>query len=301
MSARRPEFVVVGGSRCGTTSLHAALVRHPSLFVPPEKSPNYFTAPDVDALPDSTALRAMKGHSVTSEHEYLQLFAQAPSSRLAGEVSPVYLQSVHTAARLAAFAPECRIIAMLRHPVHRAYAHWLGRRRDGLDAHDQFAAAIADDLANPAPRDVAFNRYLAIGRYAHYLAPFYAAFPRERIKVVFFDDFAASPRAVIDDVCQFLGVPSLGDAVPMEQRNKGGIIRNPVLRALWTRTALQRARLRGVLPAAVRDAVGQVVLRDLERPRIEPALASSLVAYFLQDIAALEQLVARDLTAWRRA
>ncbi|AMW06040.1 hypothetical protein GEMMAAP_17100 [Gemmatimonas phototrophica] len=293
--------MVVGGSRCGTTSLHAALVRHPSLFVPADKSPNYFTAPDVAALPDSTALRAMKGHSVTTEREYLQLFAQAPASLLAGEVSPVYLQSIHTAARLASLAPESRIIAMLRHPVHRAYAHWLGRRRDGLDPHDQFAAAIADDLANPAPRDVAFNHYLAIGRYAHYLAPFYAAFPRERIKVVFFDDFASSPRAVIDDVCQFLGVPPLGEEIPMEQRNKGGIIRNPLLRAMWTRTALQRARLRGILPASVRDAVGHIVLRDLERPRLEPELASALVAYFLQDISALEQLVARELPAWRRA
>jgi hypothetical protein len=242
----------------------------------------------------------MKGHSVTTERAYLQLFANAPAHRLAGEVSPVYLQSVHTAARLAAFAPGSRIIAMLRHPVHRAYAHWLGRRRDGLDPHENFSSAIADDLANPSPSDVAFNRYLAIGLYAHFLQPFFVAFPRAHIKVVFFDDFVKSPRGVIDDVCGFLGVPPLTEAVPMEQRNKGGIIRNPMLRTVWTNTALLRARLRGILPPAVRDAVGQLFLRDLERPPLPPSLASQLTAYYQQDITTLEHMVGRDLTVWRR-
>lgn len=296
---RRPDFLVIGGSRCGTTSLHAALTRHAALYVPAEKSPNFFSAPDVDAVPDSAALRAMKGHAVTSAREYGQLFASAPAAALIGEVSPVYLQSVHTAARAARFCPEARIVAMLRHPVHRAYAHWLGRRRDGLDPHDSFERAIAIDLADASYPAVAFNRYLAIGRYAHFLRPWFDAFPRERIHVVFFDDFVRDPRAVVNDVCAFLGVPPIAGDVPMEQKNQGGLIKQQWLRAAWTRTALWRAALRRHLPVTVRDAVGRAVLRDLERPRLDPALANRLLDYFRDDLAVLSTLLGRPLPSWQ--
>lgn len=296
---RRPDFLVIGGSRCGTTSLHAALTRHAALFVPAEKSPNFFSAPDVDAVPDSAALRAMKGHAVTSAREYLHLFADAPNGALVGEVSPVYLQSVYTAARAAAFCPEARIVAMLRHPVQRAYAHWLGRRRDGLDPHDSFEQAITADLADTASPAVAFNRYLAIGRYAHFLRPWFDAFPHERIHVVFFDDFVRDPRAVVNDVCAFLGVPPIAGDVPMDQKNQGGIIRQHWLRAAWTRTALWRATLRRHLPVAVRDAVGRAVLRDLERPRLDPVLAGRLFDYFRDDLRVLSTLLGRPLPPWQ--
>lgn len=296
---RRPDFLVIGGSRCGTTSLHAALTRHAALYVPAEKSPNFFSAPDVDAVPDSAALRAMKGHAVTSAREYGQLFASAPANALIGEVSPVYLQSVHTAARAASFCPEARIVAMLRHPVQRAYAHWLGRRRDGLDPHDSFERAIAIDLADASSPAVAFNRYLAIGRYAHFLRPWFDAFPRERIHVVFFDDFVREPRAVVNDVCAFLGVPPIAGDVPMEQKNQGGLIKQQWLRVAWTRTALWRAALRRHLPVTVRDAVGRAVLRDLERPRLDPALANRLLDYFRDDLAVLSTLLGRPLPSWQ--
>jgi hypothetical protein len=295
---RRPDFLVIGGSRCGTTSLHAALVRHPALFVPPEKSPNYFAAPDVDAVRDSDALRAMKGHTVTSAREYTALFADAPAGRLAGEVSPVYLQSIHTAERAAAFCPEARIVVMLRHPVQRAFAHWIGRRRDGLDPHEQFETAIAADLASPQSPAVAFNRYLAIGRYAHFLAPWYRAFPRACIHVAFFDDFVRDPRHTVNAVCEFLGVPPLAGAIPMEQRNKGGIIRHPLLRTAWTRTALLRAQLRHHLPPAVRDAAGRVFLGNLDRPQLPASRAAELLDYYRDDLMALTTLLGRPLPPW---
>ncbi|GAB1343722.1 sulfotransferase [Gemmatimonas sp.] len=298
---RRPDFLVIGGSRCGTTSLHAALARHAALFVPAEKSPNFFSAPDVDAVPDSAALRAMKGHAVTSTREYLRLFADAPADALIGEVSPVYLQSVHTAARAATFCPEARIVAMLRHPVHRAYAHWLGRRRDGLDPHASFETAIADDLADATSPAVAFNRYLAIGRYAHFLRPWFDAFPRERIHVVFFDDFARDPRSVVNEVCTFLGVPPIAGHIPMEQKNQGGLIKQRWLRAAWTSTALWRASLRRHLPVTVRDAVGRAVLRNLERPRLDPVLANRLLGYFREDLDLLAMLLERPLPPWQEA
>src|SRR4051794_40814091 len=43
MTARRPDFFIVGAPKCGTTSLHRWLVGHPQVFMPLRpKEPHYF-------------------------------------------------------------------------------------------------------------------------------------------------------------------------------------------------------------------------------------------------------------------
>jgi hypothetical protein len=198
---------------------------------------------------------------VKIEFEYLALFRSVRGS-VPGEVSPVYMQSVFAADRLARFAPEARILAMLRNPVDRAFAHFIGRRRDGLERRSNFAEAIADELAHPTPKDLAFNNYLAIGRYAHYLAPFLAAFPRERIQILFFDDFVRDPVGVLNNVLAFIGVSQVDGQFAVERKNRSGIVRNPLLRGLWTRSVLLRARLRSHLPKGLRCGRTNVSGRD---------------------------------------
>ena len=294
-SVRKPVFFVVGDSRCGTTSLHHALTHHPGIHVPPDKSPNDFTAKDMADYPGSEAMAAMQGHAVTTEAEYQALFTPARDGQLLGEVSPVYLQSIHMAGRIAEYSPGARIVAILRDPVDRAFAHYIGRRRDGLELRTLFEETIAEDLADPRNQPLAFNRYLAIGRYAHFLKPFYDAFPAERIQLLFFDDLVRDPVAVLQDLFGFLGVEPLRDRLPLEQKNRGGIIRNPLLRAVWTRTALLRAGLRRHLPDAIRDSIGKLFLSDMQRPTLDPALRDELRGYFAEDLYELEILSGRRL------
>ena len=298
---RIPRFFVVGGSLCGTTTLHHALTHHPEIYVPPDKSPNFFTAEDMADYPGSAAMAAMKGHTVTNETEYRALFASAREEQLLGEVSPVYLQSIHTAGRIARFSPGAKIVAILRDPVDRAFAHFVGRRRDGLETRTRFQETIAGELADPRPRPVAFNCYLAIGQYGYFLKSFYDAFPAGRIKLLFFDDLVRDPVAVLQDLFGFLGVAPLGDRLPLEQKNRGGIIRNPLLRAVWTRTALLRAGLRRHLPGTIRDAVGKLFLSHMQRPTLDPPLRDELRGYFEDDLRQLEVRSGRRLDAWRYA
>lgn len=298
MTSKKPQFLVIGGSRCGTTSLHAALERHPEVFVPTEKSPNFFTAPDMENFPGSAAMAAMKGHTVKTMEEYLDLFRSAPDGKIRGEVSPVYLQSLHTAGRVARFAPEAKIIAILRNPVDRAFAHFVGRRRDGLEPLASFEEAIAVELADPSPKELAFNNYLAIGKYSHYLAPWFAAFPRGQIQVFFFEDFAARPREVLNDLFLFLGVSQVGPDFPIDRKNQGGITKNPLLRGLWTGTVLLRAKLRSHLPKSLRDSVGRFFLGSMQKPLFPENLRNLLSGYFAADIAELERMTAKSLKAW---
>lgn len=295
MTSKKPQFLVIGGSRCGTTSLHAALERHPEIFVPPEKSPNFFTAPDMENFPGSAAMAAMKGHTIKTEEEYLDLFRSALEGKIRGEVSPVYLQSIHTAARVARFAPEAKIIAILRNPVDRAFAHFVGRRRDGLESLASFEGAISGELADSSPKDLAFNNYLAIGKYSHYLVPWFEAFPARQIQVFFFEDFVARPLEVLNDLFLFLGVSQVGADFPIDRKNQSGITKNPFLRALWTSTVLLRAKLRSHLPKSLRDSVGRVFLRSMEKPSLDDNVRQRLAGYFAEDSTSLGNLLSRPI------
>lgn len=146
---------------------------------------------------------------------------------------------------------------------------------------------------------MAFNCYLAIGRYGYFLKSFYDAFPAERIKLLFFDDLVRDPVAVLQDLFGFLGVAPLGDSLPLEQKNRGGIIRNPLMRAVWTRTALLRAGLRRHLPSPIRDSVGKLFLSNMQRPSLDPELRGVLREYFKDDLHHLETLSGRNLDLWR--
>ena len=37
-----PDFFVIGAPKAGTTAVHAALARHPQLYLSPVKEPKYF-------------------------------------------------------------------------------------------------------------------------------------------------------------------------------------------------------------------------------------------------------------------
>lgn len=295
-----PSFFVIGGSRCGTTTIHAALERHPAIFVPAEKSPNYFAAPDLARAPESTAMLAVRRHLFTTKEQYLRLFDPAESHQLRGEVSPVYLQSVHVASRVARAVPEAKVAAILRNPVERAFAHFVGRCRDGLETREVFAQTIASELADRSPREMAFDSYLAIGRYGHFLAPWLRAFPREQILILFFEDFVREPVATLNRLFRFLGVGEVDDAFEVERKNQGGISTNPVLRAVWTGTVQLRSRLRSHLPKRLRDGAGRVFLSSMTRPAFPEELRERLQEYFESDIDEVERITGRDLSAWKR-
>lgn len=295
-----PNFLVVGAGRAGTTSLHHYLGQHPDVYLCPEKSPNFFVSHEPLPEWEGPSLRQMAQQWVSDRREYEAFFDDVDGETAIGEVSPVYLQAASAPRRIHQTCPDIRLVAILRDPVDRAYAHYLGRRRDGLESRADFQEVVAAELSRPLPDDVAFGSYLGCGRYHHFLAGYYELFPEERIRVYLFDELEEDARGLLADLFEFLGVDS--DFVPDTERRHAqtGVIRNPVLRFAWTKSVALRTALRPHLPASIRDAALPVFLPSLTRPALDPTLRAELIEVFREDVERLQALIDRDLSHWLR-
>ena len=210
-----PNFLVIGAGRSGTTSLHHYLRHHPEIFVCLEKSPNYFVSSEPMPSWENPRARAMARQWVSDRGAYERLFDGARNEKAVGEVSPVYLQALGAPRRIRAACPDAKIVAVLREPVDRAYAHFFGRRRDGLELRPDFEGVVEEELSRPLPDDVAFGSYLGCGRYHHFLKGYFDLFPRARIRVYLFEDLRADTGALLRDLFTFLGAESQSSLISL--------------------------------------------------------------------------------------
>src|SRR3954454_6451710 len=104
MSTResRPDALVIGAPKAGTSALHAALARHAEVYASPVKEPKYYLCGDA---PPPAYCGPGDAHSrqewIWRRSEYLALFAEAPLGSVRLESTPFYLYGTDARRRIA--------------------------------------------------------------------------------------------------------------------------------------------------------------------------------------------------------
>jgi len=269
------------------------------VFVPAVKAPSHFYC--VDGIPPSSKdrRRSTRNHFVADPAAYEALFDGWSGQRAVGEVSPAYLCTTRVPDRVAERVPDARLVAVLRNPVERAHARFVARRRDGLEPTPDLAEIVADEARGPLPAEDSAGTYVAAGFVSHVLARYLERFPRDQVQIHLHDDLVQDPAAVIHDVFAFVGVDPAAPVDLTTNRNRsGGTIAHPVTRAVWTRSAPIRTRLRRHVPVAVRDRAFAAATRDLVPEPLDAATRSRLTELYREEIERLADLLDRDLSPW---
>lgn len=297
---RFPDFFIIGAPKAGSSALWQALRGHPDVYFPATKEPNYF-AYKGRALgftcPGSEYLRQT---CVTDEATYLNLFRDCPAGSRAGEASVVYLGAPDAPDGLAAAVPHARLVAVVRHPVDRAFSHWSYFRQLGWEAIADFEAALA---AAPSRLAAGWRRawdYIEPGRYGKHLDRWLGHFDRSQLLVLFYEDWAARPHEVLGKVCRHIGVAPRDD-LPVTRENPTHGLRWPALRRWMVSDSMPRRLSHSLLPVRVRDAISHAVDRANvgPKPQLDPAVRTKLLEIYVSDIDRLETITGRDLSAWR--
>lgn len=295
----RPDFFLVGAPKCGTTAMYAYLREHPDLFLPERKELRYFGR---DLL--------IRDRRPLSEAEYLAHFDGARTDQLVGTAYVWYLYSESAAQEIHAFSPDARIIAMLRNPADVLYALHGENLFNGNEDIRDFATALEAEPDRVAGRRIPPHAHLlqalwysTVPRFTDQLRRYEAAFGRERIHVIVFDDFRADPAAAYRDLLQFLGVSPPPTAPQFAVVNAAKRTRSERLRHLLARPpGTARRVVRAVLPPTIRRNLYERAKRlnvvERGRPPLDAELRHRLRSQHRDEVARLSEYLGRDLSHW---
>jgi hypothetical protein len=204
-----PNFIVVGVSRAGTTTVFNTLAQHPQVLASSTKETRYFQA-------------VRYGEALSPLAEYEAYFRRYDGQPVVMECTPDYIYGGQATAAAIKQVCDPRVAVILREPVSRLISFFqFMQGRLQLPAEMTLAEYVAKCRAMSANEmnTRAANNYTALwgGQYARFLPAWFAAFPG-RCDVFFFDDLRADPMQVLAEQCRRLGIdPSLLPAqVPVE-------------------------------------------------------------------------------------
>lgn len=207
-----PDFIIIGASRSGTTSLYEYLNQHPSIIRGVGKEIHYF---------DKNFDRGIKWYKsfFPTKRKKSKLEDKQNGKCLTGESTPRYLYHHHAPKRVLQLLPNVKLIVVLRNPIDRAYSRYEQQAAVGLeelsfeDAIEQEENRITDDMKKMEKDEnfysVYFYRkaYKTMGIYVNQLRRWFEYFPREQFLILKSEDLRSNPAQVYNQTIEFLGLP----------------------------------------------------------------------------------------------
>jgi hypothetical protein len=197
---QRPDFVIIGTQRGGTTSLYRYLSQHPDIGSALRKEVHFF---------DRYYEKGMDW--------YLAHFPMSGEVPVVGEASPYYLFHPDVPDRVRGVLPHAKFIVLLRNPVDRAYSHYsmnVGKGFESLSFEDAIhqereRLSCSDD---PASISWQYYSYIERGVYVDQLKRWMSVFPREQFLVIKSEDFYKDPERVLCQTLAYVGLEPWGPA-----------------------------------------------------------------------------------------
>ena len=289
---RLPDIYIIGAQKGGTTTLFHWLSQHPQIYAHAyAKDYPYFsndqTFHDGNLQFASFAKDALKDNLV-----------------LGGEANAMYaplsIQRMHK------IIPQALLLAILREPVTRAYSAYT-YAVERLMENRLFAQAINEELEGLKyePTDALQRDYLRHGLYAQQLREVFRYFPKERVKIVFFENLKADPTTELKAIFEFLGITN--DFIPnlnIRNETKGSHRSKWLTKLTYARPSSEKLRKLGksLIPFSVRTSIRQKLAEfnriEAPKPEFPDYIRELLNQYYQKEINELELLLESEIPSW---
>lgn len=300
----RPNFILLGAPKCGTSSLYNWLTLHPDIVGSRRKET--FILMDRD--------NPLLGHPnihddgmSAFDNEFGPEAAQA-TIRMEATTHTLFQT---TALAQAAEWPDLKVAVVMREPAARVQSSFaytqnnLGRISPDIGLADYCTAvAQGDPLTNMVQHEASayvLARDIEYSRYARWLAPWIETLGKDRVLPILFEDMRADPQTTLRQVTDWLELPPVD--IPreaLEARNRTEAVRSPkvqrVMRHLNSLVPVPRG-LKALLKSAYMAVQGKPAITSTRTSRDMHAL-EKLRADYAADNASLAQLTGLDLSVW---
>jgi hypothetical protein len=293
----KPNFLIVGAQKSGTTSLYNYLKQHPQIYMSPAKEPHFFVSHFLK-LPHrgigDNVYRVIKDLK-----KYEALFSDVRNEKKIGEATATYLYYYEGAiSRIKTMLGNVEIVIILRNPVDRAYSGYMHLIRD-----DREYLSFEDSLKEETPR-IANNwcslwHYTSTGFYYKQVKAYLNKF--SRVKILLFDDMQEAPLRLLKDLYNFLDVD--GSFIPNDLMVRYQVTGVPKYRLVYNilrKPNFLKSAIKPFISEEKRMNIRERIIRSFvaKRPEMNPETRRFLIGVFKEDVLALQDLINRDLTHW---
>lgn len=213
-----PDFLIIGGQKCGTTSLYHYLVNTPCVIPAGRKALHFF----------DTNNKYFKGINLYKSNFSTTLYRRYLKSKYnqdfaTGEASAYYLFHPHAPRRIFEVMPNVKFVILLRNPIDRAYSHYrhMVKWKIEMLSFEESLEKEADRLSGELDRMVSdetyesydYNvfSYLQRGIYINQIYRWRKLFRQDQFLILKSEDFFNDPVANVRSVLSFLNLPKCAD------------------------------------------------------------------------------------------
>ena len=287
-----PNLIIIGAAKCGTTTLHASLDRHPDVFMSEIKELNYFSGD----FGWSNANNGLNWYSAQ--------FSDGEKHKIRGESSVSYSRwdSVdHSMPAIYSVVPNARLIFLVRDPIERiksAYSHLLA------DPGWPSVTTVTplNKILSQGPGEHLFDVIISGSRYGAILNKVLEYFSSNQLLVASIAELR-QPDALMRKVCEFLCIQYhselFSDKIFANEKAARLVLRNHFVGRLM-RLGLTRPSRH--FPQGFRRFVKMCLLRtpnDSELTDLRPDEVEFLRSLFDEDIARHTEFPLRELVGWK--
>ena len=201
----KPDFLIIGAQRAGTTALFSILNQHSSIVGSKEKEIHYF---------DNDDWYAQK--RLYQYHAYFPLPFNTPENAKLFEATPIYMFHPQAARRLYSYNPGLKFIILLREPAERAFSAWTMYHHHFKSGsfkhlHDprSFSNAISEEMQHLNDNTFYEDRkgYVRRGIYVRQINQFLTFFKKDQMLFVENNHLRSNFPEEIRKILNFVGVP----------------------------------------------------------------------------------------------
>jgi hypothetical protein len=208
-----PDFLIIGGQRCGTTFFYNCLKQHPDIKTTLRRKEIHFFDNNFHK-----GLIWYKSYfpTITSKYFNKHFLSQKV---ITGEASPYYILHPLVPGRVKSIIPNVKLILLLRNPVNRAYSHYNHEVRRGFEKLSFIKAIERErEIVNKEMNKLLENEYyyshifrnysyLTRGIYVNQIKKWMEYFPENQFLIIKSEDLFKNPENTLNDAFKFLDLP----------------------------------------------------------------------------------------------
>ena len=289
-----PNFMCLGAGKSGTTTLFDILRQHPDIYFPAFKEPHFFDIP---------------GNYHNGIEWYKKNYFRKADKKIIADFTPSYFFDLLAPERIFKdIGPDIKFVVLLRHPVDRAYSHYLHSVRDH---HENVSFEESLKLENERliyhrknDNHLSYLRqsYFHQGLYGDMLERYLEHFTLDNFLFVNFEeDFLKKREATIQKILRFLAIE---DQVKLEINLRSNPASKPRLRLLkrlmnkkgWWRKALKFLVPSMQLRQIIRNKIQRANIKEYEVQPLSKELKVKLYnIYFKENMEKFQRITKKKL------